>query len=58
MYAIRSYYESEPKGKYIVQYEVGNIAGKEFVNTELEKKTTKVGPGWLLLGLLLLGLLL
>ncbi|MBN2638766.1 MAG: hypothetical protein JXR65_06730 [Bacteroidales bacterium] len=50
--------KSEPKGKYIVQYEVGNIAGKEFVNTELEKKTTKVGSGWLLLGLLLLGLLL
>ncbi|MBV6477965.1 MAG: hypothetical protein HGGPFJEG_00710 [Ignavibacteria bacterium] len=50
--------KSEPNGKYIVQYEVGNIAGKEFVNTELEKKTTKVGSGWLLLGLLLLGLLL
>ena len=50
--------KSEPKGKYIVQYEVGNIAGQEFVNTELEKKTTKVGSGWLLLGLLLLGLLL
>lgn len=46
--------KSEPKGKYIVQYEVGNIAGKEFVNTELEKKTTKVGAGWLLLGLLAL----
>lgn len=46
--------KSEPKGKYIVQYEVGNIAGQEFVNTELEKKTTKVGSGWLLLGLLVL----
>ncbi len=46
--------KNESKGKYIVQYEVGNIAGKEFVNTELEKKTTKVGAGWLLLGLLAL----
>ena len=41
----------EPKGKYMVQYEVGNIAGNEFVNTELEKK--KFNATWLALGGLL-----
>jgi hypothetical protein len=51
---IKEKLKTEPKGKYIVKYEYSKIMGDENLNTDLVKKTTKVGAGWLLLGLLAL----
>lgn len=53
--------KSEPKGKYIVKYEIGNISGKEVSNLEKEKAPNKalgvlktVGGIVLLVGLLVI----
>jgi len=51
---IKEKLKTEPKGKYIVKYEYSKIMGDEYLNADLVKKTTKVGAGWLLLGLLAL----
>lgn len=51
---IKEKLKTEPKGKYIVKYEYKKIMGDENLNTDLVKKTTKIGAGWLLLGLLAL----
>jgi len=51
---IKEKLKTEPKGKYIIKYEYSKIMGDENLNTDLVKKTTKVGAGWLLLGLLAL----
>jgi hypothetical protein len=51
---IRDEVKTEPKGKYIVKYEFCKIIDDENLNTELVKKSTKIGAGWLLLGLLAL----
>jgi len=42
----------EPNGKYILKYEVSNILGTQAINTDFEKKATRISPLWLLLAAL------
>ena len=43
---IKAKLRTEPSGKYIIKYEYRNIMGDENLNTDLVKKTTKIGAGW------------
>lgn len=49
---IKTKLELEPKGKYILKYEVSKIMDTQTINTELEKKAIRIGPVWLLLAAL------